>query len=176
MGALNYNLRKMEHPEHSRRAELLSTNFTSLDKAQIAREVELVKTLRPGLNRYVYHTSLNFHKDDQLDNSTLLKIAQDYLAANGFTENQYFIFRHNDADHPHLHLLVNRITFDGKVVSDSNNFKRSEQVLRTIERQYNLVQVNQSKNSPLRAASKDELEMVIRTGTPSDKMLLQDKR
>jgi hypothetical protein len=175
MGALNYHVRKLEHPDEKQRAELLDSNFSSMDKMIIKGEVELVRQLRPSLNNYVYHTSLNFHHDDQLDNEMLLEIAHRYLAAMGFTNNQYMIFRHHDAGHGHLHLLVNRITFDGNVVSDSNNYNRSEQVLRTIEREYNLVQVNPSQNSHLRAATKDEIEKVIRTGAASDKMVLQEK-
>jgi hypothetical protein len=175
MGALNYNLKKLKHPDSSQRAELLDTNFTSLDKEQVRREIDLVRELRPNLNRYVYHTSLNFSKEDQLQNTALLNIAHRYLEANGFTNNQYFIFRHHDADHTHLHLLVNRISFDGTVVSDSNNYKRSESILRSIERQYDLVQVTGSKSTPVHAATKNELEMVVRTGKPSEKMLLQEK-
>ncbi|MBD1362629.1 relaxase/mobilization nuclease domain-containing protein [Mucilaginibacter sp. ZT4R22] len=52
----------------------------------------------------------------------------------GFTDNQYMIFRHHDAGHPHIHLMVNRITFDGNVISDSNYVKRSEALLRKLER------------------------------------------
>jgi len=175
MGALKYNLRKLEHSDVKQRAELLDSNFSSMDKIIIKGEVELVRQLRPSLNKYVYHTSLNFHNDDQPDNEMLLKIAHQYLAAMGYTNNQYMIFRHYDAGHRHLHLLVNRITFDGGVVSDSNNYKRSEKALRLIERQYNLVQVNPSQKSKVRAATKDEIEKVIRTGAASDKMVLQEK-
>jgi len=71
----------------------------------------------------------------------LVNIAHDYLQGMGFENNQYLIFRHYDAVHPHIHLLVNRITFDGEVVSDSNNYHRSEQLLREIEERYNLIQV-----------------------------------
>ncbi|HEY2581268.1 MAG TPA: relaxase/mobilization nuclease domain-containing protein [Mucilaginibacter sp.] len=204
MGALNYNLKKLNHPDSNQRAELLDTNFNSLDKEQIRLEVNLVRELRPNLSRYVYHTSLNFSKEDLIENSrihhnrlqnplihntqllnkpienspiqnsVLLNIAHQYLEAQGFTNNQYFIFRHYDADHPHLHLLVNRISFDGSVVSDSNNYKKSEYILRSIERQYNLVSVAPSIQAYQRAANKDELEMVMRTGKPSEKMLLQE--
>jgi hypothetical protein len=174
MGALNYNLKKFNHADLKQRAELLETNFTSLDKDMIRREIDMVREQRPNLNRYVYHTSLNFHKDDSLSNERLLEIAHQYLQANGFTNNQYFIFRHHDADHPHLHLLLNRITFDGHVVSDSNNYKRSESILRNLEKQFNLTKVQSSQTAPLRAANKDELEMVIRTGKPSEKMVLQE--
>jgi len=173
MGALNYNLKKMNHPDMVKKAELLDTNFTTLDVKQIRQEVDLLRQLRPGLNRYVYHTSLNFAEGDILDNNQLTAIALQYLEANGFTNNQYLIFRHHDADHMHLHLLVNRITFDGDVVSDSNNYKKSEAALRELERRYDLAAVEPSYKVQQRAAKKDELEMVIRTGKPSDKMVLQ---
>ena len=263
MGALKYNWNKLFNPDVKIRAELLSTNFTSMDLAMIKQEVDLVRSLRPKLNRYVYHTSLNFHKDDVLDNKIMLAIAEDYLRLSGFTSNQYFIFRHHDAEHPHVHLLVNRITFDGDVVSDSNNYKKSDTIAVQLEQQYNLVRVKHRihvpvelsnhlaaypynritveqgnsvadeqynhvtveqgnaitgerynsitadqgnyvpveqgnavphdqdigisiepsnsvselryNKSPLRAPTKSELEMVQRTGKPSDKMLLQEK-
>jgi hypothetical protein len=177
MGALNYNLKKLNHPDGRLRAELLDSNFTSLNAKAIKQEVDLIRQLRPNLGRYVYHTSLNFSKaeDKQLTNETLLAIAHDYLAANGFTNNQYLIFRHYDADHPHLHLLVNRITFDGEVVSDSNNYKKSEEILRQLERKYGLMAVTPSKSAKVRAPVKDEIEMVLRTKRPSEKMVMQEK-
>jgi hypothetical protein len=174
MGALNYNFKKLGDPDPKLRAELLETNFTSIDKWEIKKEVEWLRSLKPNLNRYVYHTSLNFPKEDILDNEKLLAIAHDYLRENGFTNNQYMIFRHHDADHPHLHLLVNRISFDGSVVSDSNNYKRSEAILRTLEVKYRLYTVESSSKAKLKAAGKSEIEMVIRTGKPSDKMVLQE--
>ncbi|HEY4325736.1 MAG TPA: relaxase/mobilization nuclease domain-containing protein [Mucilaginibacter sp.] len=193
MKALGYNLRKLNLADPSRRPELLDTNFTSPELPHIKKEVDLIRQLRPRLSKYVYHTSLNFSKEeiDSLDKQTLLSIAHDYLQGMGFTNNQYFIFRHHDAGHPHIHLLVNRICFDGSVVSDSNNFKRSEAILRKLEYQYNLIPVEQSSYRVIeqangiaikrhsyradRAPKKDELEMVLRTGKPSDKMVLQEK-
>lgn len=175
MGALNYNLKKLHHTNPEMRAELLATNFASTDPAIIKREVEMMKSMKPNLSRYVYHTSINFPKEDLLDNDKLLAIANDYLKESGFTNNQYLIFRHHDADHPHIHLLVNRISFDGTVVSDSNNFKKSEAILRNLELKYGLSQVQNSDKAETKAIKKGELEMVIRTGKPSDKMLLKEK-
>jgi len=144
LGALNYNLKKLYHPDKDKRAVLLDNNFSSIDSRMIQKELRLVRSLRPNLSRYVYHTSLNFSNEDQLENEKLLEIAHEYLKESGYTNNQYMIFRHYDADHPHIHLLVNRICFDGSVVSDSNNYKKSEAVLRKLEYRYNLVKVEQS--------------------------------
>ena len=173
-GALNYNLKKLNHPNAQMRAELLESNFSTLDAKLIGREVEMVRSLKPNLNRYVYHTSLNFSNEDFLDNSQMLQIAKEYLSGSGYTNNQYLIFRHYDAEHPHIHLLVNRITFEGKVVSDSNNYKRSEVLLRKLEAKYNLVTVEPSNKAAVRAITKSEIEMTERTGKPSDKLLLQE--
>jgi hypothetical protein len=50
--------------------------------------------------------------------------------------------------------LVNRIGFDGSVVSDSNNYKKSEAVIRKLEKQYNLLTVEPSSNVPRKAPGK----------------------
>ncbi|MBS1524132.1 MAG: relaxase/mobilization nuclease domain-containing protein [Bacteroidetes bacterium] len=147
MGAFLYNMNKFYHPDQRLRAELLATNFASLEKGIVRKEVNLVRAMRPNLSRYVYHTSLNFSNEElqSLNNEKLKAIAEDYLFAMGFTNNQYMIFRHYDAGHPHIHLLVNRIGFDGNVISDSNNYRKSEKVLRALEYRYNLKAVEQSK-------------------------------
>ncbi|MBL4675866.1 MAG: relaxase/mobilization nuclease domain-containing protein [Mucilaginibacter sp.] len=175
MGVLKYNIRKLNHPDIAKRAELLDTNFTNLDLSRIKTEIELIRELHPNLNRYVYHTSLNFPNEDiaNLDNATLTAIAHDYIDAMGFTDNQYFVFRHYDADHPHLHILANRVCFDGSVVSDSNNYVRSERAIRVLEQRYKLVTVEPSSKAAERAPTKNEVEMVRRTNKAPDKVLLQ---
>jgi hypothetical protein len=175
LGALNYNLKKLYHPDQNKRAELLDSSFASTDSRMIQQELRLIRTLKPNLKRYVYHTSLNFSIEDELNNNKLLLIAHDYLKESGYTNNQYMIFRHHDAPHPHIHLLVNRISFDGTVVSDSNNFKRSEGIIRKLEQKYNLKEVQSSKETLLKAAKIGEIERTLRTGKPSDKLLLQNK-
>jgi hypothetical protein len=86
---------------------------------------------------------------------------------------KYMILRHFDAGHPHLHILVNRIGYDGTVVSDSKDYQRSEQVLRKLEKQYGLTEVISSRQAQERAMTKNELEMMKRTDEPSVKMKLQ---
>ncbi len=93
----------------------------------------------------------------------------------GFDNNLHIIFRHHDSNHPHCHILALRNRFDGTVVSDSNNFKRSEQIIRELEIKYNLEQVKSSKQAMFKAPNKDELEMIQRTGKPSQKLILQEK-
>lgn len=168
-GALRYNLEKVDKGI----AEVLDHSFVSVSEKSILKEVQMIKVLRPNLQKYFYHTSINFPPSEDLTNATMTQIGKDYLQESGFTQNQYIIFRHHDADHPHLHILVNRINYDGKVLSDSNDFARCEKILRDLEKKYNLTEVISSKQASERAITKDELEMMKRTNTPSQKMTLQ---
>jgi hypothetical protein len=169
-GALRYNLQKVEHSK----AKVLDMTFTSGKEDSIMREVALVRMLRPNLQKYFYHTSLNFPPNENLGDEQMNLIANEYLNNMGFDQHQYAIFRHYDADHPHLHILVNRIGYDGTVVSDSKDYQRSEQVLRKLEKQYRLTEVISSRQAQERAMTKNELEMMKRTNEPSSKMKLQE--
>jgi len=175
VGALHYNLRKVFSKQEDERAELLDTNFSSLDNAVVKKELEIMRLRNPNLSRNTYHTSLNFSGKEQISNETMLAIAKEYMERMGFDDNLYCIFRHHDTSHPHCHILALRNRFDGKVVSDSNNYQRSEKIIRELEKKYGLMEVIDSKQSKHKAPTKDEIEMALRTGSPSMKMLLQEK-
>ena len=175
MGALNYNLKKMDSPNKAEKAELLATNFISLEKPVIKKELDMVISLNPALKRNTYHTSLNFAQGENISNEKMLTVAEEYLQRMDFDNNPFFIFRHHDTSHPHCHILTLRTRFDGTTVSDSNNYRRSEKIIRELEKQYGLEQVADSSKSAFRAPDKDELEMVQRTGKASRKMVLQEK-
>ena len=168
-GALRYNLEKVEKGI----AEVLDHSFVSASEKSIMKEIQMVRAQRPNLQKYFYHTSINFPPCEDLASEKMKLIGHDYMVANGFTQHQFIMFRHHDADHPHLHILVNRIGYDGKVLSDSNDFARSEKVLRELEIRYDLTKVNSSSQARERAMTKNELEMMKRTNEPSQKMKLQ---
>lgn len=168
-GALKYNLEKVDKGV----AEILDHSFAYISEKSIMKEVQMVRGLRPNLQKYFYHTSINFPPNENLSNELMKQIGLDYLNENGFNEHQYVMFRHYDANHPHLHILVNRIGYSGKVISDSNDYARSEKVLRELELKYNLTKVISSKQVKGRAVNKDELEMMKRTAMPSHKVVMQ---
>jgi hypothetical protein len=173
IGALNYNVKKLHHQDTKQRAEILSTNFTNM--GSILKELAMMRALNPKLKRNTYHTSLNFAIGEKIDNQKMKNIAEEYMTRMGFDNNLHIIFRHHDSNHPHCHILALRNRFDGTVVSDSNNYKRSEQVVRELEKKYNLQTVQSSKQSKFKSPDKDEIEMILRTGKPSKKLMLQEK-
>ncbi len=168
-GALRYNLAKVA----KNTAEVLDSSFVRSSEQAIMKEVQMVRCMRPRLEKYFYHTSINFPPQENISSALMKRIGRDYLEARGFTQHQFIMFRHLDAAHPHLHILVNRIGYDGRVLSDSNDYKRSEHTLRRLETKYNLTRVAPSHQARQRAVTKDEMEMMKRTGRPSAKVKLQ---
>lgn len=168
-GALRYNLAKIEQGQ----ATLLESSFVRMNEHDVMREIAMVRMLRPNLQKYFYHTSLNFPPEGNFPDKMMVKIAHDYMESMGFGQNQYAIFRHYDVGHPHIHLMINRIGYDGSVVSDGNDFRRTEDILRRLEKKYRLRPVINSREAPERAATKNELELVRRKNKPSSKQKLQ---
>jgi hypothetical protein len=59
----------------------------------------------------------------------------------GFDSNQYLAVEHLDTKHQHLHIVGNRIGFDGRTLSDSNSYKKIAEFCRQTELKYGLKQV-----------------------------------
>lgn len=100
-------------------------------------------------------------------------IGQEYLEMNGFNQHQYIMFRHRDADHPHLHILVNRIGYDGSVISESNDYARSERVIRALEKKHGLTPTISSKEATERSITQGEYQMMKRINDASQKIKIQ---
>lgn len=165
-GALDYDLKKEQ-------GHILDTNMEGKTPRALATEFGVIRQLRPGLQKAVLHASISATPGEHLTDDQWCTIGHRYLQGMGFTDNQFVITRHTDTDHEHIHVLANRIRFDGQVVSDSQDWRRQEALMREIERDYGLEQVAPSRQAPRRAPTKGEIEESARTGTPSTKQQLQ---
>jgi hypothetical protein len=165
-GALEYDLTKEA-------GHVLDTNMTGEGPRELAAEFGEIRKLRPSLGKAVLHVSLSAGPGEHFTDGDWVKIGQRYLNEMGLGRNQYIITRHTDTKHEHIHLLVNRIQFDGKVTSDSHDYRRHETLMREIERDLGLQQVVLSRDAERKALTKGEIEHGLRTGTPSAKQQLQ---
>ena len=173
IGALEYNTNKLNHPHIDERAELLESNFSSLETASVKKELMFLEQLNPTLECTTFHTSLNFSKGEVLSNELMLSISKEYMHRMGFGDNMYAIIRHNDTDHPHCHILCHRTKLDGKTVSDSNSYHKSNEILRSLEDKYGLWKVNSIYESKNKNITKNEIEYTLRTKKPTFKAELE---
>ncbi|MBS6311956.1 MAG: relaxase/mobilization nuclease domain-containing protein [Firmicutes bacterium] len=65
-------------------------------------------------------------------------LAREYLEKLGFGNQPYLVFKHEDIDRHHLHIVTVRVDDNGKCISDKNNYYRSKQITRELEKKYGL--------------------------------------
>lgn len=165
-GALDYALSKDK-------AEFLATNMAGKTPRQFASEFGVIRKLRPKLGRAVAHSVISIAPDESLNREQWKCVAESYLEHMGFSNSQYVVVQHNDTEHDHIHIIANRVSMDGAVVSESNDYKRHEEIMRKLEKQYGLQQVVSSEKAMKRAPKKQEIEFALRTGTLPVKQQLQ---
>ena len=61
------------------------------------------------VDKPVYHLALSFDPNDTVDRATMERVADRVIAALKLKEHQILIVSHGDRDHPHMHLLINRV-------------------------------------------------------------------
>ena len=139
-GALAYNGEKINKAE----GRLLTANRIYNDGTgtlDIRKAMEGFLTFLPPqmkVEKPVVHISLNPHPDDVLTDTELQDIAREYLERLGYGNQPYLVFKHEDIDRHHLHIVTVRVDGNGRSIDNRNNFYRSKQITRELERKYGL--------------------------------------
>ncbi|SFC04838.1 Relaxase/Mobilisation nuclease domain-containing protein [Flagellimonas taeanensis] len=168
-GVLAYNEKKVEQGQ----GRVIDANIAHGNTVDMTKEFNLVRQLRPRLAKAVCHVSLNLPHTDNLNDREFASLGHDYLKGMGFDDNQYIIYRHTDEEHHHIHIVANRVKLSGEVVDDSRDLYRSKQLVRELEKKYNLVQLPDKNMTKGAALTQKEVEKAIRTSKPPIKLILQ---
>jgi len=159
--------------------------------------------LNDRVKRSMGHTSISFPPGEDLDDQQLSEYCEKYLAAmiltsehpellkefnepefrkavEEFRENElhkytYSIVRHTDERHPHAHIVYSRINLETeRAICTSFERYRSQQILRDLERQYELTAVPNSWEVGRAAQTISQLQKEAATGIVSVQKQLQD--
>ena len=152
---------------------LLASNMASNTPRGLAKEFGAIRQLKPRLKNAVFHAALSAPKGQNTTDQMWIQIAVAYLKKMGFTKSQFVVVKHSDTEHDHVHIIANRITLDGLVVSDSKDFEKQEKALRAIEKDFGLVPLKAPRKSAQKAPTQGEKAQAERTGELSHRMLLQ---
>jgi hypothetical protein len=126
-----------------KQVEVIAYNQCFGDRLQLTREFIEVSKLNPKVSKPVFHISVSFAFGDagKLSSQDKADMAEKLAKDFGFNNNQYVVIAHRDTSHEHLHVVANRIGYDGKTASDSNNYKRIAAYCRKMELEYDLIKV-----------------------------------
>jgi Relaxase/Mobilisation nuclease domain len=137
------------------RAEVLLFNQCYGNQKELIQQFNEARQLNSKLSKPVLHITLSLAPGEQLCKDKLMELCQDCAKDMGFENNQYVAIHHKDTSHQHLHIVANRIGFDKRTVSDSNNFQKIAAYCRKMELKFNLTQVL----SPRKFLPKDQRQI-----------------
>ncbi len=86
----------------------------------------------------VIHISLNPNQTDKVTDDSFIKMAQQYMDELGFGEQPYIVFKHTDIEREHIHIVSVRVKADGSCISDAYEKRRSMDICRKLEQEFNL--------------------------------------
>ena len=139
-GALAYNQNKVDEGG----AKVLSAHLLRYPEDGRFRPDESVRQFLEWMpNHYrtekpVIHISLNPHPDDVLTDTELQDIAREYLEKLGYGEQPYMIYKHEDIDRHHVHIVTVNVDETGRRLNQDYLYRRSERIRKELEEKYGL--------------------------------------
>ena len=142
-GIVNY---ANDQKNKKKSAKLLAhEGVCAINNKTIADSFQIQASMRPKVKSPVKHVSLAFSPQDSIHfpndekgNALMVEIAKKWMEQMGIRNTQYIITRHHDTEHPHCHIVFNRIDNDGNLISDSNERIRNAKVCRALTKEYKL--------------------------------------
>jgi hypothetical protein len=123
------------------RATVILYNQCYGNEKELIAQFNEVRRLNPALSKPVLHITLSLAPGENLAGDQLMQLAEDCAKEMGISNNQYLAVLHKDTNHQHLHIVANRIGFDKRTASDSNNYQKMAACCRKLELKYGLKQV-----------------------------------
>ncbi|MCD7900290.1 MAG: relaxase/mobilization nuclease domain-containing protein [Bacteroides sp.] len=140
-GALSYNQQKVDEEK----GKILGCNLVlepadgKFNAYSCAEDFERFMPSHIRTKKPVVHISLNPHPDDKLTDAQLADLGRQYLECLGYSGQPYMIFKHEDIDRQHIHLVTTRVKPDGSLVPDKFEKDRSSRIVAQLETEFNLI-------------------------------------
>lgn len=139
-GALAYNQNKVD--EEQGKVLLSNRMFESEDgNFSIRRCMECFNMHLPAdlkTEKPIIHISLNPHPEDVLSDSQLADIAKEYMDKLGYGDQPFLVYKHEDIQRHHIHIVSIRVDDTGKKINDKFEHIRSKEITRELEKKYGL--------------------------------------
>jgi hypothetical protein len=156
--------------QHKDRAEVLFYNKCFGNARELASQFNEVRKLSSRVEKPVLHISLSLAPGEKVSKDQLMDIGRQCAEEFKIDQNQYICILHKDRHEQHIHIVANRVGYDGKAVSLSNNYLRMANMCRKLELKHDLKQVlsprlflsKEQRLIPRQDARKERLRNAIR--------------
>ncbi|MXN90947.1 relaxase/mobilization nuclease domain-containing protein [Flavobacterium sp. Sd200] len=153
-GALAYNMSKVNNNTATVLAgqKIIESPDGTFTTAQISNSFQAYLVANRKTEKPVVHISLNPDPDDTVNNNDYKAIAKDYMAKMGYGKQPFIVFKHNDIERSHIHIVTVCVDEQGRKISDAFEKRKSMAACRELERKYNLksaVEKKQDRTEPI---------------------------
>jgi len=120
----------------------------------------------------VIHISLNPDPKEKLSDEQLAQIAEEYMQKLGYGNQPFVVYKHEDIDRHHIHIVSVKVDETGKMIRDNFQHRLSMRICRDLEQKYGLVPANEKQKAegyslkevdPKKGNIKQQIANVVRT-------------
>jgi hypothetical protein len=140
-GALSYNQNKVDE-SHARvifTSRIMENADGNFDMHTCLQSFEPYLLANKRTEKPVLHISINPDPKDKLSDEQLSEIAQTYMQKMGYGDQPFIVYKHEDIERRHIHIVSLRVDEDGRKIDHNFERKRSMDICRKLEQQYGLV-------------------------------------
>ena len=139
-GALSYNMDKVKNNTATVLAgqKIIESPDGSFTISKLSRSFELYQAANRKTEKPIVHISLNPDPDDKVSDNDYKRLAKEYMEKMGYGKQPFVVFKHNDIERTHIHIVTVCVDEDGRKISDAFEKRRSMAACRELERHYNL--------------------------------------
>ena len=145
-GCIRYNLER-------EKATILHAEGIRIDSIpHIINDFNMQRKMNPELGQAVGHIVLSWSVQDKerLSPDAMTDHAKEYLKKMKIANTQFLVVQHHDREHPHIHIMYNRVNNDAKTISDQYQRKRNAEVCKqlTLKYGYHMARGKEQVNRP----------------------------
>jgi len=142
-GLIDYHEKKVDE----NKADRIYNNTLGLtDREELI--YDFLKTVEQNpkeMKNKVAHFSLSFPEGENPSSEKMTEIGEQYLKQMGYDNRPTLMYRHDDTSKAHFHILVPTCDNKGVKTKEYNNFKKSQEISRQIEKDFGLKKTEYKK-------------------------------
>jgi hypothetical protein len=153
-GALAYNMDKVKNNTATVLAgqKIIESPDGTFTIPQILNSFHAYLAANRKTEKPVVHISLNPDPEDKVNNNDYKTFAKDYMEKMGYGKQPFIVFKHNDIERSHIHIVTVCVDEEGRKISDAFEKRKSMAACRELERKYGLksaIDKKQDRTEPI---------------------------
>ena len=143
--------------------ELMRNKVYGDTPSEVLRDMEIIRNLNQRAKNKTFSLVLSPEKLEGhfLSDAKLRTLTREFMEELGIDpkEQEFIAFVHTEKAHKHIHILANRVTIEGKLISDHHIGKRAQWAADRIARKHGLISAKQRQIRNIKEKANNEREL-----------------